>query len=210
MSTTSPYTSYSIQNFVAAGYSSSFGFKSFSNLGLHTGSTQIKSYNATNANYVTVSNTANYFLANSSNNSSFKVNQIETVGVYGGITQYILYHEGAGTEANDSTEFNPMIINESATIRKITTASHTVSYSSPAVIAKTELINSQGDRQGSFESNASFVDTSFDRNATDPILRLNLTSNGNSLYYYLPIGNDKYSIKANNVSTIFKPLFNNY
>ena len=209
MSTAAPYTTYSIQNFVAAGYSSSFGFKSFSTLGLNASNTQIKSYNATNAGYDSVLNAANYFLANNLINSSFKVNQIETVGVFGGITQYIVYHEGAGSAANDSTEFNPMIINEYASIRKITTASDTVSYSSPAVIAKTELINSQGDRQGSFDPDASFVDTSFDKDATDLILRLNLTSNGNNLYYYLPIGNDKYSIKANNASTIIKPLFVN-
>jgi hypothetical protein len=211
MSSAAPYTSYSMQSFVAAGYNSSFGFKSFSNLAINSGSTLIKSYNATNAVYDTFSNNtnSNYFLANSLNNSSFKVNKIETVGVIGNVTQYIVYHEGAGYQANDSNEFNPMIINESASIGKITTGSGSIYYTAPAVIAKTEVINSQGDRQGSFDPNASFVDTSFDRNATDPILRLNLTSNGNNLYYYLPIGNDKYSIKANNVSTIIKPLFNN-
>jgi hypothetical protein len=213
MSTASPYTSYSMQSFVAAGYNSSFGFKSFSNLAINSGSTQIKSYNATNAVYETVINSADYFLANSLNNSLFKVNKIETVGSFDDITQYIVYHEGAGNQANDSNEFNPTIINESALIGKITTGSSSVTYTTPAVIAKTELINFQGDRQGSFDSNASFVNTSFDKNATEPMLRLNLTSNGNSLYYYLPFeynaSHGNYRIKSNNVSTIVKPLFIN-
>ena len=215
MSTASPYTSYSMQSFVAAGYNSSFGFKSFSNLAINSGSTQIKSYNATNAVYDTFSNNANsnYFLANSLNNSLFKVNKIEIVGIIGDLTQYIVYHEGAGYQANDSNEFNPMIINESASMGKITTGSSSITYTAPAVIAKTELINFQGDRQGYFDPNASFVNTSFDKNATDPMLRLNLTSNGNSLHYYLPFEYNAsygiYRIKYNNVSTILKPLFIN-